>query len=288
MTDTVLAPAPIAKEPKPRAPKQPTRVEMSEAEIQLVTTERKQAFSTVFGRDYLDGFSDPIIFKQGTFYSPAVQQSYKRNFAMISRTLYSEYIYRRRPNYNQAVLDAFSTLAASKLAAINELLTRSGAQLQKLCRDNGVEADASYFHCAHKQVPIIHAFSMQYLQCLTLLDRVLQLSGSAALYGVVSSEQRREVELRCRRAINAFSTMVRMESSKLRREAQRVLASSAGDELIEAADKQHGQVLAEFDKQAPEAGDDTAGQSVEDLAISARAIDNKSASSSAPVEATVD
>ncbi len=39
-------------------------------------------------------------------------QFYKREFPLISRTLFVESVYRRRPTYNQEVLDSFASIAA--------------------------------------------------------------------------------------------------------------------------------------------------------------------------------
>jgi hypothetical protein len=212
---------------------------------------RRDAFIQVFGKAYLDGFGDPILFREARFFSPAVQQEYKRNWALISRTLFGEYTYRRRPSYDQRVLDAFSHIVTTKLAAITELLNSRINTITKLCSDNGAQMDAAYMSCQTKQVPIIHAQAGQYLRALLLLDRFLQVSGSAALNGVIDGEQRRQAEMLCRKALYAFGAMIRNESIKVRKEAQRVLNDQRSkgqvDAEMQVAENMQGQALQEYD-----------------------------------------
>lgn len=250
---------PVASEGKPRAPKVPKpAVESPTHDIKVADDPKQQAFAAVFGTKYLDGFQDPVIFRDVTFYSPAVQQSFKRDFALISRTLYGEYIYRRRPAYNQEILDTFSNLCATKLAAIKELLNRNFARIHNACRTQGHDVDASYLQSVHRTVPIIHAHALQYLQCLNSLDLLLQATGSATLNGVITADQRRDAELQGRRAINAFSSMVRAESGKLRKEARRVLEQIApNDTELQQAESSHSAAIAEFDKTEGSQGHDS-------------------------------
>lgn len=267
--------------PKPRAPRVKPPSEFQSQEIQIADDPKQQAFAALFGTKYLDGFQDPVIFRNAKFYSPAVQQSYKRDFALISRTLYGEYIYRRRPAYNQAILDSFSNLCATKLAAIKELLNRNVARIHTACKTQGQEVDASYLSFVSRTVPIIHAHALQYLQCLQSLDLLLQATGSATLNGVITAEQRKEAELQARRAINAFSSMVRAESGKIRKEARRVIEQvSPHDDEMKKAESVQSAAIEEFD--ASEGGAEhsrDAAAAIDGMAASARAVDNATARS---------
>lgn len=221
-------------------------------EIEVIRDQaRREAFISVFGKEYLAGFSDPVLFREAKLFSPAVQQDFKRNFALISRTLFGEYTYRRRPAYDQRVLDSFSTLVTAKLAAISELLNKRTVTITTLCAQNGAQLDAAYMSCQTKLVPIIHGQAFQYLRTLLLLDRLLQASGSAALHGVISSEQRREAEMLCRKALYAFGAMIRNESIKLRKEAQRVLNDQRSkgqvDPEMQEAESMQGEAIKEYD-----------------------------------------
>lgn len=267
--ETTVAPAPQ----KQRKTPQPVTA-APDAAIPVATDERRRAFGQLFGTEYLHGFQDPVIFREVDFYSPAVQQSYKRDFALISRTLFAEYIYRRRLGYNQEVLDSFSNMCAHKLAAINELLSRNLSQIHKLCQTQGAPIDAAYMDVQHKVVPIIHAFAFQYLRCLQTLDRLLQATGSAVLWGVFTAEQRKTAELTARKAINAFSAMVRNESGKVRREARRVREAASAvpgedDKEIQAAEQMLAEVHEAYDKENSGSGSDAANAGAEISAMNA-------------------
>lgn len=286
---TLTTDAPV-KSRAPRTPKPP--VDFQSPEIQVADDPKQQAFATLFGTRYLDGFQDPVIFRNAKFYSPAVQQSYKRDFALISRTLYGEYIYRRRPAYNQEILDSFSNLCATKLAAIKELLNRNVARIHTACKTQGQEVDASYLSYVHRTVPIIHAHALQYLQCLQSLDLLLQATGSATLNGVITAEQRKEAELQARRAINAFSSMVRAESGKIRKEARRVIEQiSPHDDEMKKAESVQSAAIDEFD--ASEGGAPGADHSrdaaaaIDGMAASARAVESASGRNGQPEAAAV-
>ncbi len=215
--------------------------------ITISSEEQREAFIEVFGRDYLKGFQDPIIFQNLSFFSPSVKSEYKHNFKVLSRCLFAEYVYRRRPQYNHALLDKFSALCATKLADIQKLLSMKTQQLEQTCIGNGVPIDASYLSCVNKTVPIIHSSARQYIQCLVLLDRLFLVSGSAALNGVISAEQRKDVELKSKKAVRAFAGMIRIEAIHIRKEGQRLLQDAAGDTELGEAMQLQDQAIAEAD-----------------------------------------
>jgi hypothetical protein len=207
------------------------------SELNTTSDEQREAFIETFGGDYLKGFQDPLIFKYVSFFNTSVRQQYRHDFKVLSRCLFAEYIYRRRPDFNQEVLDHFSKLVGAKLADIKKLLTLNTTRVEQLLAQNGFAADGAYVSCQNKLVPIIHAASAQYLDILQLLDKLFQTTGSAVLYGVLTADQRKEAELKCKKAVRAFASMVRAESINVRKEAQR-LASANPDavELKQALD----------------------------------------------------
>lgn len=195
--------------------------------IKIFSDEQREAFIEVFGKDYSKHFQDPLTFKNISMFSPAVKSEYKQNFKVLSRCLFAEYVYRRRYDYNHALLDKFALICSTKLADIQKLINLNIARVTKMCETEGQQQDSGYLSCLNKTAPIIHASAMQYVRTLELLDQLFQVTGSAALHGVISSDQRREAELKCRKAVRAFATMVRNEAIIIRREGQRVLALSS-------------------------------------------------------------
>ena len=212
-----------------------------------------QALAQVFGDEYANEVNDPVMFRQHSFQSPAVKQFYRREFPLISRTLFVESVYRRRPMYNQGVLDAFSAIAAKKLGDILQMLTMQCARLEKICKTNGHITDAVYLHAEVKLVPIIASHANTYIKCLTKLDQLYQLSGSATLNGVIDGNQRREVELLCRKAVRAFSALLRNEIHKLRKESKRMQqASGQKDQEVDKAESAQESAIETFDKEVRE------------------------------------
>lgn len=173
--------------------------------------EQLSAMAEVFGEHYAQDFQDAVVFRRHSFQSPAAKQFYKRNFPLVSRTLFLESVYRRRPLYNQAILDTFVTMVSKRLADIQQLISTQSVRLKKLCDSNGQLTDAAFVHPYEVLVPIIAAHANSYVRCLLKLDELYQLSASATLNGVIDGNQRKAVEQICRKAIRAFSTMLRYE-----------------------------------------------------------------------------
>lgn len=228
------------------------------SELNTTSDEQRQAFIETFGGDYTQGFQDPLIFRPASFFNPAVRQQYKHDFKVLSRCLFAEYIYRRRPAFNPAVLDHFANLCTTKLAGIKKLVTLQTTRVEQLLIQNGYKADGAYLNCQNKIVPIIHASALQYLEVLQLLDKLYQTTGSAVLNGVLSADQRKEAELTCRKAVRAFGSMVRAESIAVRKEAQRLDSTGSDPELQQALEMQASAVAeAGAASDAEEAADKT-------------------------------
>lgn len=216
--------------------------------------EMTAALAEVFGQEYADDFRDPVVFTRRTFASPAVQGFYRRDFPLISRSLFVESVYRRRYAYNQAVLDDFAAFTSKKLEDVLRLLTTYGERMRQICKSNKAEMDAVYMQPMTKVVPIIAGGAKVYISVLEKLDIAYQLTGSANLNGVIDGNQRKSTELLCRKAVRAFAAMLRTEMIKLRRESQRMRASltEVEDHEVTRAEGAHDRAAQEFDKAVDE------------------------------------
>jgi hypothetical protein len=212
--------------------------------------EMMAALAEVFGQDYADDFRDPVVFARRQFASPSVQGFYRRDFPLVSRTLFVENVYRRRPGFNQAVLDDFAALTSKKLEDVHRLLTTYCERMRKICQSNSADMDATYMHPINKVVPIIAGGAKVYIGILEKLDVVYQLTGSANLNGVIDGNQRKATEMLSRKAVRAFASMLRVEMFKLRKESQRMRAAAAGvdDKEVLQAEGAHDQAAQVFDE----------------------------------------
>lgn len=259
--------------------------------------EQFAALVAVFGEKYAKDFIDPVVFLPYSFSSPTVKQFYKREFPLISRTLMVESVYRRRPAYNQAVLDDFALMVARKLADIMTLLSTHCDRLRIICKTNSVDVNATYLHPDNRVVPIIASHSKTYLSVLYKLDELYHLTGSANLNGVIDGSSRSKMELLCRKAVRAFSAMLRNEIVKLRKESQRMWAAMGNvvDEELARAENAHGEGVEEFDKSmsddaaldpAAHVDPESASQVIDDIASSAAAARPRRKKADAPTTVT--
>lgn len=198
---------------------------------------RIEALADVFGDEFAQNFRDPVLFITETLRSPAPISFYRRDFKLLSRYLFLESVYRRRPDYNQELLDNYARMTGEKLAAVLLLLTKRIDQTATLMKVNGMTADAVYLQAQHLYIPIIASHARSFIQLLVKLDEYYQMTGSASLYGVLDGNQRSKAELEGRRAIRSFTSLVRNEHIKLRKESFRMRAARDGfaePELIQA------------------------------------------------------
>ena len=79
---------------------------------------RIEAFTKVFGVPYMERFTDPIHFFPSIFLNYRIHKFYEHNFAFMSRNLFSEYVYLRRPKYNRDILTKYHDLMDRKLAVL--------------------------------------------------------------------------------------------------------------------------------------------------------------------------
>lgn len=213
--------------------------------------ERLRTLVELFGQDWVDDFNDPIVFRSYSLCSKAAKQFYIREFQEMSRILYAETIYRRRPNYDQSLLDTFILEVAKKLAEVQAALAAHCQRLLRLCESNGQPTDAAFLHPHHLLVPIVAAHATSYMRCLVKLDELHQLSGSATLNGVIDANQRKLVELQARKAIRSLGGFIRNEYAKIRAEAVRVRAApDVHDPEVEQGEGPEPQVVMRQDTAA--------------------------------------
>lgn len=246
----------------------------------ITEEEMRVAMDEVFGKDYASDFRDPVLFRRTMLQSPAPIQFYKREFPLISRTLHLEMVYRRRFDFNQDLLDRFSALSSRKLEDILKMLSLQHDRLEKLCSQNGAEERAHFLHPIVKVVPIIAPGAGGYIAVLEKLDAVYALTGFMTLAGLIDTNQRKQAELQCRKAVRAYSAMVRIESIRLRKEHQRLRAG--GDAVIgedeSRAEAAHDEATSEYDKSVGAenqelglAAEGAASQVISDLSATAAA-----------------
>lgn len=208
------------------------------------------ALAEVFGNEFARDFRDPVRFVTETLRSPAPLSFYRRDFKLLSRYLFLESVYRRRPDFNQELLDNYARMTGEKLAAVQLLLTKRIEQTAVLFRNNGITPDAVYLQAQRLTIPIIAAHAYSFISLLIKLDEYYQLTGSASLYGILDGNQRSKAELEGRKAIRSFTALVRNEHIKLRKESLRMRAARGGvieDDVIHAEKiVQEGQ--AEYDE----------------------------------------
>lgn len=220
---------------------------MSDSVI-LHDEKRKKAFADLFGEKYEKSFTDPVAFRTINFYSPPVSQEYRQNYKVLSRNLFAETVYRRRKGFNQEILNHYIQVSGKRLDAILKLLSLERDRMREVAFSNGVEIDAGYMHCKEHLIPIIHPHAGLFIKCLEAFDQLLQLSGTLFLHGIFESDQRRQVEVKARGAIRQFSNVIRNESVKMRKEAQRLADGQGGDEELTTAIE--GQAEAEIQAEA--------------------------------------
>jgi hypothetical protein len=247
MTETIDA--------APAAPAAPA------AQIENPHARKLTALADVFGEEFADNFRDPVLCTEQTLWAPMPQGMYRRDFRLLSRSLYLESVYRRRTGYNQDVLDNFARMIGEKLVAITKLFETRNAQLTKLYKDNGQKAESVYLKPQHLYVPIIAPGARSFMQLLERLDNYYQLTGCATLLGLLDGGQRRGAELELRKAVRSFIGMVRTEQAKLRRESVRLQNERSGHAVDADVEQQviHAeQLVDEAEKHMQESTEDLA------------------------------
>lgn len=224
-------------------------VDATQVAPRFTQEERMQSLVDVFGAEYAKDFNDPVVFTEAVLSSPTAKQFFKREFPLVSRTLIVESVYRRRPSYNQSVLDDFAAMSAKKLQDILRLLSLNCDRMRHLCKSNQVDVNATFMKPASRLVPIIASHAKTYLMVLLKLDELYHLTASANLNGLIDGKARMTAEQQNRKAVRAYSAMLRAEITKLWRESQRMRSAQGDtpDEELRLAEASHSKAVAEFD-----------------------------------------
>jgi len=220
-----------------------------------------QAIAEVFGQEFAEQFRDPVLCMEQTLWAPMPQGMYRRDFRLLSRSLYLESVYRRREGYNQDILDNFARMIGEKLAAITKLFESRTTQLTKLFKDNGHTPVEVYVKPQHIYAPVIAPGARSFIQLLERLDKYYQLTGCGTLMGLLDGGQRRTAELELRKAVRSFTGMVRTEQAKLRKESLRLQEERRGhavDTEVEADVKQAERLADEAEQNMAESTEDMA------------------------------
>jgi hypothetical protein len=215
-----------------------------------------QALAEIFGDEFARDFRDPVLFISETLSSPAPLSFYRRDFRLISRYLFLESVYRRRPDFNQDLLNKYSNMIGEKMGQVLLLLSKRRDQTAQLLSVNGFTPDAVYLHPAELFIPVIAPHARSFIRLLVQLDDYYQITGSAALFGVIDGGQRSKAELEGRRAIRSFTALVRNEHIKLRKESLRM--RSAPGALLEPELEHAEKLVSEAEGQHDSAPDDLA------------------------------
>lgn len=195
----------------------------------ITPAEKEQAMVDVFGPEFAGRFGDPIMYVRLRQYSQPCKQFYRRDFALLSRSLWLESVYRRRRDFSTDVLDRFASLTAQKNEDVSKMLRLNVDRFIKLAVQSGMPGSdlASFMRPSDQVVPIIATGSRFYIKNLELLDYIMALTGSLMLWGSFDSKQRTEAEALARKAIRAYGMLVRVESSRLYKESQRMQSALA-------------------------------------------------------------
>lgn len=190
---------------------------------QALRVSRNAAFEKCFGGPYMDRFTDPIHFVNVSFLNYRIHKFFENNFAFMSKNLFSEYVYRRRPKYNHEILVKYFDLMAKKLGGVQTILHKYHGQVDAVLKANGAtDEDIGYVRDYPELVPIIHAQSRQYLDLLLSADQLFVKIAAAVLNGLMDSNDKTEIERKVILTFRAIGNTVRSEAITLRKEAQRV------------------------------------------------------------------
>lgn len=209
---------------------EPVTMEVVDPIAARIQASRLDAFKKVFGVAYMERFTDPIYFTNGVFLNYRIHKFYENNFAFMSRNLFSEYVYLRRPKYNREILSKYHALMARKLQSLEMLIKRFNDQIDHVMETNNVTLDdIGYLRPNHELVPVIHAQARQYLDLLKAADALFTKTAAAVLQGVIDSDAKRETENKTILAMRGLGNTVRSEAIILRKEAQRVREQMKND-----------------------------------------------------------
>jgi len=187
---------------------------------------RIEALIDVFGPVFVKRFNEPVLYMSAELSAPVTQAMYRRDYALLSRSLLLESVYRRRIGFNEAILDGFAATLQAQLAKVMQFFTVRTEQLTKLYTSQGITPEPVYIKVQHyPDIPVIATHARSYIMMLRQLDDYYQLTGCATLMGILDGGQRRTAEMQARKVVRAFNAVVRQESIKLRKESLRLANS---------------------------------------------------------------
>ena len=226
---------------------------------QIPQDPRIKAMVDVFGQEFYSRFNDPVLFMALDLHTPVAQGMLRRDFALLSRSLLLDSVYRRRIGFNVEILDKFEAALRDKLAQVRSFFTTKNEQMMKIFSTQGMKPESAYMKVQHhSHIPIIATHARSFVGMLKELDDYYQLTGCATLYGLLDASQRRTAELQARKAVRAFLAVVRQEAIKLRKESLRLRMSEGGAEVsqeVAAAEASMDTAVANHDADAQAAGD---------------------------------
>lgn len=225
----------------------------------LSDEEKSKAMKKIFGEEFAGTFKDPVNFSRRRFWTQAANQFFKRDFDLISRTLHLSAVYERRRDFSQLVLEHFWNLSTRKIADIERALGMSRDRLLALCKQNQLEQgdQCDFLHPIDHVVPVIAPAARSYVNVLGILDQICFLTGTAFLAGVIDRTQKSKAEVDSKKAVRAYSAMLRAESIRLFKEAKRVSDAARqvdgvapeADPSVASAERAHDEAAKQFDKQ---------------------------------------
>jgi hypothetical protein len=218
-----------------------------------LASKRVDALALVFGDRFASTYLNPVAYiDDAVLASPPVISFYRRQFGYVSKVMTYEYQYRSWNGYDQTLLDRYSEIINKKLGSIGQLLDNNCSRLQKLLDQNSVPVQTTlYSHPMVATVPIICGPARAYFGLLEKLDTLHKLAGTANLFGVITSTQRAQAEVLCKKAVRAFEALLRNEVNNIYREASRLLKAQrdrgTNDAVRSAQVEEHKQDIGKID-----------------------------------------
>jgi len=207
-----------------------TKTAMTSAAAHQNADPRVEAMIDVFGPEFFQRFNEPVVFMSADLYSPVAQGMMRRDFALLSRSLLLESVYRRRLGFNTEVLDKFESALKDKLAQVMQFYSVRNEQILQIFATQSIVPESSYIKVHHyPHIPIIATHARSFVSMLKLLDDYYQLTGCAKLMGLMDGGQARTAEIQARKIVRAFLAVVRQEAVKLRKESNRLKAESSAE-----------------------------------------------------------
>jgi len=186
---------------------------------------RRQRLQEVFGAPFAARWSGPVLLLPAqVLSSPVVRRLWARDFAWISRQLHLEERFRGWPRFDTALLDEFARRIRKKQDSVDLQLSERCAQMDKLLAGHASAAGAALWPAPLVvDVPILCRTAARHFELLQRLDRLLLLSGTCGLLGLLPSTDRIAIERSCRGAFRGFHSLLLQDSRGLYRHAQGLL-----------------------------------------------------------------